>query len=124
MSSQAEANLPALSAAKVKPNTPANKLTSASASAATPVVAYNDPFVVVSRFAVLVRLFAVLPAKYDTDERLEFVVNSKLFVRLSSVTVLPSEVDTEERLLFVVDNRLLTLFRVVLISARDAFMIQ
>ena len=103
----------------MNPSAPANKFVSASANynAATPVVAYNDLFVIVSRFPVLVRLFAVLPAKYDTDERLEFVVNSKLFVRLSSVTVLPSKVDTEERLLFVVDNRLLILFR-------DVFVIQ
>ena len=65
----------------------------ASASAATPVVAYNEPFIVVSRFAVLVRLFAVLPAKYDTDDRLEFVVNSKFLVLLRSETVVPSKED-------------------------------
>ena len=42
-SSPADANFPALSAAIIKPSTPANKLTSANASSATPVLAFNDP---------------------------------------------------------------------------------
>ena len=90
----------------MNPSAPANKFVSASTNynAATPVVAYNDPFVVVSRFAVFVRLYAVLPAKYDTDDRLLFVVNSKFLVLLRSVTVVPSKKETDDKLLFVNPN--------------------
>ena len=90
-------------------------MTSASASAATPVVAYNDPFVVVSRFAVFVRLYAVLPAKYDTDDRLLFVVNSKFLVLLRSVTVVPSKKETDDKLLFVVSNNVDVFFKLTFV---------
>ena len=76
MSFPADTNFPALSAAIIKPRS--NKLTSASARAATPVVAYSYPFVVLSKFSVLLRSVTVLPSAYDTDDRLEFIVYSKL----------------------------------------------
>ena len=76
LSSPADANCPAEFAAIVKPNAPTNKFSSGSVSADTPVVAYNDPFVILSKFSVLMRSFIVLPSKYDTDDRLGFVVYS------------------------------------------------